>query len=155
MLKNDEREGNTGRCRPSRGLFYYRSASHCGHRSLEKLMLWWIPPGPLLKMLLPKVGGGGVGAASRECGGREVQGMYSGWVQWRELQEKRNRVRMLDLSEARMLLIAGSTWVCSLWSPTSLHQGLLQFPGGKFIRKIPARKEEIWGPFWLWLSLTY
>ena len=27
---------------------------------------------------------------------------------WRELQEKRDRVRMLDLSEARMLLIAGS-----------------------------------------------
>ena len=61
---------------------------------------------------------------------------------------------MLDFSEARMLLTAGSRWVCSLRSSTSLHQGLPQFPGGKFIRNIPARKEDIRGPFWLWPSLT-
>lgn len=50
-----------------------------------------------------------------------------------------------------------STWLkMSLYSsePNLLSQCPSQFPGWEFIRKIPAGKECMWDPSWLWLTLS-
>lgn len=82
----------------------------------------------------------------------------AGYVQWLSPMERATEERQSEgcwtfLKQGCCLQLAQDEFVL-FGAQLPFTKYLPQFPGGKFIGNIPARKEDIRGPFWLWPSLT-